>query len=319
MPRKRDKDARRPTDEEWADMLLDERERAAFLSVAHHGSIGRASAALGISQPTLSRIVKRLEQHLGVPLFDRFASGVALTAYGEALLPFANRIDVESQHAQDEISRLRSGTAGVLRIGSQPSLGIAFLPPILGQMIEENPDLRIEMMEGTGDLLGPALVGRKIDVVVGEIAEDEDIQKLDIFIEDTGAVIAATGHPIREKGNVDMADLADLPWVLPPRGSDPRVAFERYCANRGLKPPHIAVETWSVSMMKALIADSGFISWLPRTLYAVEDRAGLIAPIEVPGMAVLRRSYIYRRRLGLVPPAVVRFLEIARVVSKRTD
>lgn len=298
-------------------MLLDERERTAFLSVAQHGSIGRASAALGLSQPTLSRIIKRLEQLLGVPLFDRFASGVALTAYGEALLPFANRIELETSHAADEIGRLRSGTAGVLRIGSQPSLGIAFLPPIFSQMIREVPDLRIEMMEGTGEALGPALVSRKIDVVVGDMAEDEDIQKLDISIEDTGSVIAAADHPIRQKGAIDMEDLYGLPWVLPPRGSDPRLAFERYCSSRNLAPPHISVETWSVSMMKALIAESGFISWLPRTLYAAEDRAGFIAPLHVPGMDVLRRSYIYRRRMGLVPPAVVRFLEIARLASKR--
>ncbi|MBT2188236.1 LysR family transcriptional regulator [Sphingobium nicotianae] len=298
-------------------MLLDDRERSAFLSVASHGSIGRASTALGMSQPTLSRIIKRMEQNLGVPLFDRFASGVALTVYGESLLPFASRIDLEEKHARDEIGRLRSGTAGVLRIGSQPSLGIAFLPPIFGRMIQEAPDLRIEMMEGTADLLTPALTGRKIDVVVGDIPEEEDVQKLDVFIEDTGSVIAAVDHPIRAKGELTMADLTGLPWVLPPRGSDPRIAFERYLVGLGIAPPHIAVETWSVSMMKALITDSGFVSWLPRTIYAAEDRAGLIAPLNVPGMDVVRRSFIYRRRIGLVPPAVVRFLEIARAVLKR--
>jgi len=298
-------------------MLLDERERSAFLSVASHGSIGRASAALGMSQPTLSRIVKRLEQHLGVPLFDRFASGVALTVYGEALLPFASRIELESGHAIDEIGRLRSGTAGVLRIGAAASLGIAFLPAILSRMIAETPDLRVEVLEGTAEILEPALIGRRIDVVMAsDLSDAEDIQRLDIFFEDTGAVIAAADHPIRAKPAVTMADLMDLPWVLPPSGSEPRLAFETYISGIGLKPPHIAVETWSVSMMKALVADSGFVSWLPRPLYSVEERAGFILPLDIPGMAVRRRSYVYRRRLGLVPPAVVRFLEIARATRR---
>lgn len=294
-------------------MLLDERERTAFLSVAQHGSIGRASAALGMSQPTLSRIIKRLERHLGVPLFDRFASGVALTAYGEALMPFASRIESEASHAQDEIGRLKSGTAGVLRIGSAPSLGITVLPAIFSKMIAETPDLRIEMMEGTAEILEPALISRKIDVVMAsDLKDDEDIQKLDIHIEDTGAVIAATDHPVREKGMLTMNDLLDLPWVLPPAGTEPRAAFLKVLNARGLKVPHIAVETWSISMMKALVMESGFISWLPRPIYSVEERAGFIAALNVPGMEVKRRSFAYRRRLGLVPPAVVRFLEIAR-------
>jgi DNA-binding transcriptional LysR family regulator len=299
-------------------MLLDERGRSAFLSVAHHGSIGRASIALGMSQPTLSRIIKRLEQHLGVPLFDRFASGVALTVYGEALLPFASRIDIEEKHAFDEIGRLRSGTAGVLRIGAAPSLGISLLPAIFHQLLGENPDLRIEMMEGTAEVLVPALTGRRIDVVVASmLAATEDIQQLDIYIEDTGSVIAATDHPIRTRGPLGMNDLHETPWVLPPRGTEPRLAFENMVRNCGMTPPHISVETWSVSMMKALVTDSGFLSWLPRPLYSVEERAGFVAPLDVPGMEVQRRSFIYRRRLGLVPPAVVRFLEVARASLKR--
>ncbi|MBN8831797.1 MAG: LysR family transcriptional regulator [Sphingomonadales bacterium] len=298
-------------------MLLDERERIAFLSVASHGSIGRASAALGMSQPTLSRIVKRLEQHLGVPLFDRFASGVALTVYGEALLPFASRIELEANHAQDEIGRLKRGTAGVLRIGAAPSLGSAFLPAILNRMVKETPDLRVEMIEGTAEILEPALIGRRIDVVMaGELSDAEDIQKLDICFEDHGAVIAAADHPVRAKERLVMADLLDQPWVLPPGGTEPRLAFESYLTGIGIKPPHIAVETWSVPMMKALVTDSGFISWLPSSLYSVEERAGFILPLDIPGMTVRRRSYVYRRRMGLVPPAVVRFLEVARAMRR---
>jgi DNA-binding transcriptional LysR family regulator len=296
-------------------MLLDERLVEAFLGVAKHGSIGRAAEALNISQPTLSRMIKRLEQHLDVPLFDRFAAGVTLTVYGEALLPFAERIDIEGARARDELNRLRSGAAGALRIGSAPSFGIAFLPAVFARLTAENPALRIEMLEGVAQVLEPALLNRKVDVVISsDLIENEDVQRLDLSFRDTGGVIAGTDHPARAKGTLKMADLAGYPWVLPPTDSEPRRAFQRILSQLGVKPPHVAVETWSVSMMKALVTDSGFISWVPRPLYAVEEKAGLIAALDVPDMIVDRRTFIFRRRLGLVPPAVVRFLEVARAL-----
>jgi len=294
-------------------MAFDDRLRDAFLAVAKHGSIGRAADALNMSQPTLSRMIKRLELRVGVPLFDRFANGVALNLYGEALLPFARRIETESNHALDEIERLRSGSMGVLRIGSAVSIGISFLPAVIHQLTAENPRLKIELVEGVQDVVEPALLNRKVDVVIAfDLAENDDIERLDLCFSDYGSVIASIDHPVRQRGPLTMADLTDMPWVLPPEGSQPRRGFERVVTGGGGKAPPITVETWSVEMMKALVVNSGFISWLPHPLYAVEEKAGLISELEVKGMTVPRRMWIYRRRHGLVPPAVRRFLEIVR-------
>jgi len=297
-------------------MPFDDRTRDAFLTIATLGSIGRAAEALNMSQPTLSRMVKRLETRLGVPLFDRFASGVTLNVYGEALLPFANRIDIEANHAVDEIERLRTGSMGVLRIGSAVSVGMHLLPPIFHRMTTENPNLHIEMLEGVQDTLEPALLNRQVDIIIStELPPNDDMMKMDLRFSDYGSVIAAPDHPVRQRGPLTVADLADVPWVMPPHGTQPRRGFERVLAEVGAKPPRIAVETWSTSMMKALVADSGFLSWLPHPIYAVEERAGLVADLEVAGMTVQRTSYMYRRSRGLMPPAVTRFLEIARTMT----
>jgi DNA-binding transcriptional LysR family regulator len=294
-------------------MAFDDRLRDAFLATATHGSIGRAAEALNVSQPTLSRMIKRLEQRLGVPLFDRFASGVTTNVYGEALLPFATRIDIEAKHAIDEIERLRTGSVGVLRIGSAISVGIHFLPPIFQVMTSENPGLRIEVLEGVQDTLEPALLGRQVDIIIApDLPPKEDMTKLDLTFTDYGSVIASPDHHVRQRGPLTIADLTDVPWVMPPHGSHPRRGFERIIAEIGGKPPHIAVETWSASIMKALVAESGFLSWLPHPLYEVEEQAGLISDLEVAGMTVARRMYLYRRSRGLVPPVVRRFLEVAR-------
>jgi len=297
-------------------MPFDNRLRDAFLAIATHGSIGRAAEALNLSQPTLSRMIKRLEQRLGVPLFDRFASGVTLNVYGEALLPFASRMDIESSHALDEIERLRTGSLGVLRIGTAVSVGIHLLPPIFHRMVRENPNLRIEVLEGVQDTLEPALLNRQVDIIIAtELPDSEDMTRLDITFTDYGAVIASPDHPLRQRGALTISDLHDASWVLPPRGSQPRRGFERVISGLGGQPPPIVVETWSASMMKALVADSGFLSWLPQPLYAVEEKAGLIAELDVAGMRTPRRMYMYRRSRGLVPPVARRFLELARTMA----
>ncbi len=295
-------------------MPFDDRLRDAFLAVAHHGSIGRASEALNLSQPTLSRMIKRLEQSLKVPLFDRFASGVTLNAYGEALLPFIDRIGLEAAHALDEIERLRTGSIGVLRIGSAPSVGISMLPGIFRQMTEQNPLLKIELLEGVQDVLEPALLNRKVDIFLAtELPDNEEIERLDTDFVDEGSVLTSPSHPIRSKPSVSIADLSDLLWVMPPESSLPRRNFTNIIlAHNGGRPPRVAIETWSVSMMKALVSRSGYISWLPRSLCAVEEKAGLIAPLDVPGLTIPMRMYAYRRKRGLVPPAVRRFLELLR-------
>jgi DNA-binding transcriptional LysR family regulator len=297
-------------------MAFDDRLREAFLAVVSHGSIGRAADALNVSQPTLSRMIKRLEQRVRVPLFDRYASGVALTVFGEALLPFARRIELDTHHALDELERLRSGSHGVLRVGTAVSPGVTFLPRILARLAAEHPELQVELMEAVSDTLEDALIDRTIDVAItSSIDESEDIQRLSLSFDDTGSVIASTTHHVRDRGPLTMADLTDVPWVMPPRGTVARKRFEEVIVESGARPPRVAVETRSSAMMKALVAEAGFLSWLPRPLYALEERADLIAPLNVAGMFVARRSYFYRRRHGLTPPAVMRLLEAARQIQ----
>lgn len=304
------KSARRPYD---MCMPFDDRLRDAFLAVARHGSIGRAAEHLNVSQPTLSRMIRRLELRAGVPLFDRFATGMSLNLYGEALLPFADRIETESNHALDEIDRLRTGSIGTLRIGSAISVGRRILPKVFSRMTAANPRLRIEMLEGVQDTLEPALFNRQIDLVIAaELPKNDDIHRLDVHFEDYGSVIAGADHPLRALQPLTLDDCRDALWVMPPESTQPRRGFERVIREQGARIPRIAVETWSIAMMKALVAESGFLSWLPHPIYEIEQKAGLISELDVAGMTVPRKVYIYRRKSGVVPPAVRTFIELVR-------
>src|SRR5882757_5360905 len=102
-----------------------------FLAVAEKRNVTAAAEALHITQPALTRSVRQLEHILGVTLFDRLPTGVALTRQGEILARRAKLMDLEYRHALAEISALDQGLTGVLRIGAGPLWITSLLPPVI--------------------------------------------------------------------------------------------------------------------------------------------------------------------------------------------
>jgi DNA-binding transcriptional LysR family regulator len=110
-----------------------------FLAVAKAGSISAGAQDLAMSQPAVTKAIHRLEDELGVSLFERRARGIALTRFGEALLRHAKLIETEWSFAQAEIGAFRAGHAGRLRIGGGPFFGAALLPRAIARLHESFP------------------------------------------------------------------------------------------------------------------------------------------------------------------------------------
>src|SRR5688572_23951499 len=112
-------------------MALDPRQLRAFLAIVRCGSLGLAAESLHITQPALSRTVRRLEGQLGVALFERRTTGMELTPFGHALLPHATVLSEEASVAIEQINSLRGLGHGTLRIGAIGSVAVKVLPGVL--------------------------------------------------------------------------------------------------------------------------------------------------------------------------------------------
>src|SRR4029450_5147200 len=99
-------------------MALDPRQLRAFLTIVRSGSLGLAAETLHVTQPALSRIIRRLEMQLGVQLFERRSTGMELTSFGQALLPHAMVLSEEAALAIAQINSLRGLGHGTVRIGA---------------------------------------------------------------------------------------------------------------------------------------------------------------------------------------------------------
>src|SRR5690349_17457770 len=91
-----------------------------FLAVARSGNLSAAARELAVSQPALTKSVRKLEQQVGVPLFERRARGMALTASGATLLTHARAIEAQCRVADGELDALARGQTGRIRVGAGP-------------------------------------------------------------------------------------------------------------------------------------------------------------------------------------------------------
>ncbi|MFE3453879.1 LysR family transcriptional regulator [Nonomuraea sp. NPDC059194] len=198
---------------------LDLRQLHAFVVLAEELHFGRAAERLGVAQPPFSQQIRRLEERVGHPLFDRTAR--ELTAVGAALLPSARRAIDEVAGGLEAARRVGRGEAGRLRVGFAASLALTVVPGVIAAFGRARPGVLVEMREMTTSGQLSALRGEEIDVgLVREVDEAEGLQVLPLLTEEVVAVLPQ-GHRLASRRRVEVADLAAEPFVFFPREHGP--------------------------------------------------------------------------------------------------
>ncbi|WP_050478284.1 LysR family transcriptional regulator [Herbaspirillum rhizosphaerae] len=301
-------------------MTFDLRQLTAFTTIVATGSLGRSADALHVTQPALSRTIKRLEEQVGAPLFERHSKGMQLTAIGKALLPHATLLLREARHAAEEIDAMRGLVKGTIRVGAVGSIASMVLPLAIGEVLKKHPTLQVQVIEGVWDRLTDALITHEVDLALGmAVADTEEICAIgDCRWEDTSYVVAAADHPLRSKKKLALIDTLSQPWALPPQGTGPYEQMQQVFHDHGLPMPDSAVETRSVMVLKSLVTRSGFLSWMPAPMFEVDRKAQLITALEIEGATGTRTLTAFRRRHGILPGPAVRLLEELRVLTVTT-
>ena len=294
-----------------------------FLVVVQAGSMAKAAARLGVSQPAVSEVIAALEHALRVRLFDRSSQGVELTIYGRALLKRGVAAFDELKQGVREIEGLEDPSAGELRIGCPESVAASILPPVIQQFNQQYPRVVLHVSElNTPTLELPLLRARSLDLVltrmVKPVAEDvfADDLNVEILFNDRLVVAAGTQSRWARRRQIDLADLVDEPWILtPPNMWNTTIVAEAFRA-RGLKMPSISVVTYSVHLRTNLLAAGRFITAFPCSvlrLYA--DRFSLkVLPVDLPVRPWPVAIVTLKNRT--LSPVVQRFIEYVRAYTK---
>jgi DNA-binding transcriptional LysR family regulator len=289
-----------------------------FLAAVRHGNLTEAAAALEISQPALSKSIKALEKSLGARLLERGRFGVRPTPYGEALLVRGKVIEAELRHARSEIDAMKGARHGHVLMGCGPTEANRLLPQAITQLQLSHPDLHITVLYGLNEALMPWVKQGEIDFALSSVPmqpTDPELAHERLFIE-SGVVVARVGHPLARKRSLTMAELARYPWVLPRRREMERRALDDLFLAHGLELPEAAIETTSTVLMKSLVMQSDFLTFLPRELIYWEVQAGQLTTLALGGPSWSRAVGITKRNRGSLSVASKVLVEALRDAAK---
>lgn len=185
-----------------------------FAAVAEYEHFGRAADSCHVSQPTLSGQIRKLEEHLGVTLFERTNKRVALTPVGTRLLIHARRALEEASLLESAAKASRGQLNGPLRLGAIPTLAPYLMPLILKPLREAHPNMPIELWEDLTDSLLARLRAYELDAAL--IATDPaegDLVSRPLFDERFLAALPRS-HPLAESARVSETELGRDVLVL---------------------------------------------------------------------------------------------------------
>ncbi len=186
-----------------------------FLAIADAGSLHEAAARLEISQPGLSRVLKRMETACGGPLFERLPRGVALTPLGRLLSERCRNILRECETAEDDVRAMVSGRSGTLRLSSGPVWSFAILPQVLPALNRTFPGVRVQLsVRGyhvAVDLLEQGVLDAHVGGFDSETPLPRNLTRIPLMSLRLG-VVAVADHPIFDK-TASLDDLCDYPWI----------------------------------------------------------------------------------------------------------
>lgn len=301
-------------------MTFDPRLLRHFSAVATEGSLGRAAESLSCTQPALSRAIQRLEDQLGVTLFERRTTGMVLTPFGHTLLPYANLLETESRHALDEIAALQGLHRGRVRIGAVASAAVSLVPAAIERLLAQWPGIQVTIVEDVVERLSAALVSNEIDLVIASNMPDNDETER-VFRSrkgDISMITARPEHPLLGLKDISLQTLLRWQWIMPGPGTGPRRYFDSIFREQGLSPT-ISVETRSLEVMKSLIAGTDLLGWLPEPIIESDRSAGRLASLSMPELRQDRIFSVYRRRRGFMSPPTVKLLEELKVVLAEVE
>jgi DNA-binding transcriptional LysR family regulator len=281
-----------------------------FLAVARARSLTMAAAELGVSQPTLTKSMRALEEELGVTLFRRQPRGVDLTSYGESLFRHVQTLNVQLNDAISELRSLQDGMSGTVTIGAGPAWLRRHLPLAVARTVRRNPAVRVRVDGGFDDVLFRALRRGDVDLVVAEIPSLEHAKDLKVIplTSDRLRIACRAGHPLTRLKRVTMRRLLDYPWSMPPLSTHTTRRLQALFIATHLPPPENTVETESMAFLIQAVLHSDLITLTVASTLDMPEAKNLRL-LSVPGITSRREAGIVLRKDGFLSPAAEAIVE----------
>jgi DNA-binding transcriptional LysR family regulator len=289
-----------------------------LMTVVQAGSMGKAAQILNTTQPNVSRSIGELEQALGVRLLDRHRQGIEPTEYGRALLDCGAAVFDDLRQGVKNIAFLADPAAGELRIGTTTFLAASFVSALVDRLSRRYPRIVFHLVTGYTETLHQELAERNVDLLIirgsGPIADPR--YDFEFLFDDSYVVAAGAQNQWGRRRRIEIAELVNELWVLPPPDSVIGSIVMDAFRTSGLDYPRVSVVTDCPHMRISLLATGRFVTIFPASAFRfLAKRSELrILPVELPTARRLNGIVTLKNRA--LSPVAKLFIDCAREVAK---
>jgi len=283
-----------------------------LLEVKKHLNFSKASEALFITQPAVSKHIKALEDELGVQLFERTKQGVKLTLEGEKYSLFAEEILNLYEEGKFVMNQVNNTYEGTLKIGASTTIAQYILPKTLAQFASQHKGIEIILFNNNTEEIENLLIQKKIDVGFIEGVSGKPQLKYAEIGKDELVCTVSTNHPLAEKNSCTIEDILQFPWVFREQGSGSLDILNIYLKQSGVSKKDIHTEAYlgSTESIKSYLKVSDCIGFV--SVYSITDEiiAGKLKILDIDNLEMLRSFYSVELHGSLkkIPKLFLQFL-----------
>lgn len=254
-----------------------------FTAVYDTNSTTTAADVVGITQSAVSKSISQLEQDLNVKLFERTAQGLQPLPTAHVLRRRCMWIQRELEFAVADLQSTASLENVVLRIGSGPVWNVRFLPGILPGYSVDNPQVRLDIVTGSGDYLVPRMIDGKLDVYFGVLSDQLNRPGLqcEALLDMQLQLYARVDHPIFTDPDVTLERLSQYPWIGFSSDNKLQENVDQWARGLGISTQAFSLRLMSLAAMMSVANESYHIIFAVDALEQELAQNGLVK-IPVP-------------------------------------
>ena len=288
-----------------------------FTAVVEEGSVSRAAGRVFRTAPAVSIALKKLEEEIGTPLFDRWDRGhLKLSASGQVLYSSAKEILQRRTDTLAKLKDLRHGRAGTVRIGANESTSLYLLPKLTHAFQEAHPALKIEALCDNSDRVIRALKDGRLDLALVAILNDEPTLEKHLIMRDEIVLVTNTSHRLANKTEVGVKELRNEVLITETSKASYEEVTRAFIESK--IPYSIGVANITIEGIKRMVAEGVGVGFVPLMCVLEEKARGELVTIKVNGISRERELSLLHRGDALAPAARA-FLAVCLKVARESS
>jgi len=282
-----------------------------FLAVVEEKGFSRAAARVRRTQPAISHAIRKLEEEIGEPLFDRAARDGTLTASGKLLRGYAERLLRLRGEAVTALQELRSLERGRLTIAANEYTCL-WLLPVLDAFRRDYPQLGVTVQRSFASQISDQIIERAVEFgILSFRPDDARLQAIAVYT-DSVVFVVDPKHPLARQKLVSIAELGAQNFIAHTVASPLRQRVIETFA-RHQTPLNMGVELPSLEAIKRFVARGNGVALVPGLTVQPELARGELVQVAVPELKIARRLWLVHRSRATLSHAGSAFLEIVKV------